>query len=546
MNNKIKCYHCEDEFKEDDLIYLDDYDRYICSNCIDDYCKCDRCDDLVHEDDIIEVNNGDYYYCNCCAENYTYYCGNCHNYFTDSYINYSEDDNRYYCDSCFNECNHSDIIGSYHHRDIPITYKYLDSEISSDISSDDLLYFGVELEVKNIDNNISNNNMARLIRDKFTDLQLVFEEDGSVSNGFEIISQPMTMAYIKEYKNDFKDMLELLDSKGFASHNTDCCGLHIHFSRNYFKDNEDKYLQKLGLFFEQNKTQLQVFGRRKTFNWCNWVSDYCNINNKYKNVGIYIKDSMKRHPSHNIAINTGNTSTIEIRIFKGTLRYETYMASIELVDSLVRAIKNKPNSKISFNSIVNDKTNEFIQDYCRSKDIFNSATIVDDTREVFKNLKTRLDNIDNINKEVNSVTDMFTNDILKLLNKYTNKFKKVNSKDSKDILVVLRTFNSILTNQVNDYEYKKDTKKYKKCSIYNYENYSKYLTNNFYNTYSGELENLSNRLYELHNCINFNNFKDIKIKEVLNNLNNKYQDLFNKLKKDYDNILHNNINGGEE
>lgn len=545
-NNLIECYECLNKFNENELTYLSNYDRYVCNECLDNnYTRCDRCSEIIHNDDVYRVNNYDVY-CEDCFSNCTTSCHNCGEYYTDDYLNYCEDDDYYYCDSCYDEYEHSDIIKSYHHRDIPITYKYLPSEVSINISPDDLLYFGVELEVQNKENNISNNEMAHLIRSKFRELDLVFEEDGSVSNGFEIITEPMTMLYIKEHKNDFKDMLELLDSKGFASHNTNCCGLHIHFSRNYFKDNEDKYLQKLGLFFEQNKTQLQAFSRRTSFNWCNWTSDYCSINDKYKNVGLLIKDSMKRSASHNIAINTGNSNTIEIRIFRGTLRYETYMASIELVDSLVRAIKTKPNGKISFNSIINDSANEFIQDYCRSKDIFNSATIVDDTREVFKNLKNKLDRLKNIDREVENVSSMFNDDVLKLLNKYTNKLKKVNSKYSKDLLVVLKTLNNMLINQVNDYEYSKNIKKRKKSSIYEYDNYSKYLRNSYYN-YSTNFENLSNRIGEIYNLVNYTTFKDTKIVETLNNLRTKYKDMFDKIKKDYDSVLSiNNTNGGEQ
>ena len=312
-------------------------------------------------------------------------------------MHYDDDCDCYYCDDCYEELSNDNdyddeyVIKSYHNRDIPITFKYLDSEIKEGITENDLLYFGTETEVENKRNTISNNEMAKMIRKELRHLDLVFETDGSLHNGFEIITQPMTMAYIKEHKQDFEKMFKMLSTNGFASHDTSTCGLHVHFSRNYFADNEDKYLQKLTLFFETFKSELQTFSRRTSFNWCSFISDNTSIDKRYLKSSVILKDYAKDHTGHSVAINLQNTNTIEIRIFKGTLRFETYMASVELVNNLVMSVKNKKTRKISFDNVVNSYETDYIVDYCNDKHIYNSMFLNDETKNVFKELEAKKD-----------------------------------------------------------------------------------------------------------------------------------------------------------
>ena len=374
----VTCYDCGNITHEDNVICDNDGNAY-CEDCYDNnYTRCYDCDcELDRDYALIGEDNGEPY-CDCCYHDHYTSCADCGNYHDINNMHYDEDIDEYYCEDCYDMEMDENVIKGYHNRDIPITYKYLETEINDNITINDLLYFGTETEVENVKHTISNNEMARKIRQDFRHLDLVFEHDGSLSDGFEIISQPMTMAYIKEHKEDFKKIFELLVENGFASHDTRTCGLHIHFSRNIFADNEEKYLQKLALFFDTYKNEIKTFSRRTSFNWCAFASDSMannSIDNRYLKSGLVLKDYYKDNASHHIAINNGNSNTIEIRIFKGTLKFETYMASLEFVNNLVLSIKNKTTRKINFNNVINYKETEFVKEYCESKNISYIAVI---------------------------------------------------------------------------------------------------------------------------------------------------------------------------
>lgn len=56
-----QCYHCENDKK---LTYIEEYDRNVCSDCMDEYFKCVVCDSWTHEeheqDDETNVYGGRY------------------------------------------------------------------------------------------------------------------------------------------------------------------------------------------------------------------------------------------------------------------------------------------------------------------------------------------------------------------------------------------------------------------------------------------------------------------------------------------------------
>ena len=418
----------------------------------------------------LDTENGEYcysdiegeYYCEDCYCNTFGHCENCgeEQYLSD--MRYCENDDCYYCDSCYEELIEEEdedntIIRSYHNRDLPLEFLYLDSELTGDLKKEDLLYFGFEIEVYNTKELISKHKMAKMIREKHPNLKLVFEEDSSLGSstsdahkrGFEIISMPMTRPFINSVEDEIADVLKMLSDNGFTSHNNRYCGLHIHFSRNYFKDNEDKYIQKLTLFFETYKEELRTFSRRNDFYWCQFISDSCGYNKRYLKSSVILKDYAKSHSSHNIAINLGNTNTIEIRIFKGTLKFETLMSSIELVDSMVRTIKNKETRKINFDNVVNMTGNKYIQAYCESKNIYNSQYMNDETKNVFKEIASRKEKIEKA-KELTKENMTETLKELTDLTKETTNEIDFESEDIRTTFNILSQINSILSSRIRD------------------------------------------------------------------------------------------------
>lgn len=502
----MHCYNCECELEENEGTYSDITGELYCEDC---YCsefgRCDNC------------------YCEC----------------YDSELYHTEEGNRL-CESCYEEYEKTTIIQGYHNRDLPLEFLYLEEELKDGMTKDDLLYFGFELEVYNTKQIISKHKMAKMIRKTYPNLKLVFEEDSSLGsgstdarlNGFEIISEPMTKKFINSVEDDIKGMLKMLSDNGFTSHNNRYCGLHIHFSRNYFKDNEDKYIQKLTLFFETYKEELKNFSRRKDFYWCNFISDSCSYNKRYLKSSVILKDYAKDHSSHNIAINLGNSNTIEIRIFKGTLMFETLMASIELVDSIVRTIKTKETRKINFDNVVNMTGNKYIKDYCENRNIYNSQYMNDETKNVFKELASKKERIENA-KELTKENMTETLKELTELTKETSLNLDFEKEDIRITFNILGQLNNLLSNRIRDI--KSDTFNKDLSNLEENQNYLKYISNNYINyspvTYYQRLIEEIGYIVSANSCNN----------EIMN----KLKDLYNTAKANLDklnSLLNNNTN----
>lgn len=431
----LTCYDCGNVIEEGDEHYTNGDGDTICEYCYDEnYFTCDRCGEVVSRDYMNCMNNGDYICDNCYDSEGCFTCDRCGEHFYGD-GNYCEDDDNYYCDYCYDEvCDeYSDsddyddegyrgIIKSYHNRDIPITFKYTQKDLTNDLlfakgfehTADNLLKMGMEIEVINKENKISNNEMAGMIREEFEELELVFEEDGSLGNGFEIITQPMSMSYIREHEDDFKRICEMLVENGFTSHDGNKCGQHIHFSKSYFNDNYDKYVGKLQLFFERYKDEIYRFSRRTSTGWCSWISDNASYNKEYFKSSKILCDYAKRNTGHGVNINLENSNTIEIRVFRGTLKFETLMSNFEFVNSLVHIIREKTTRKINFDKVINYEGNKYVQQYCLEKGIYNSEFMSDETTNIFKVLQSKKDKYELLKEEVKNNIDKALEDLCNL------------------------------------------------------------------------------------------------------------------------------------
>lgn len=306
------------------------------------------------------------------------------------------------------------IIRSYHTRDLDLEYKYTEKDLENTNGIiDNLLYFGFELETQRRNDSPTMEDMnedAKYIRKKHRELGLCFQTDGSVRNGFEIISQPMTFDYIQENKERFKNILDYLQEKGYSSHDGGNCGLHIHVSRKYFGDTEEeqeKTLRKLLLFTETYKDELGRFSRRTSFNYCQFTSDryrteHSSIESRYLKSSKVLKDMNKDCDRYQV-INTGNRNTIEIRVFRGTLKYETFMATLEFVNNLITMVKEKETRKISFDSVISYKETEYLKQYCEDRNIYNSTPMNDLSSAVDKELQTKKEKLNKANKEFRDI-----------------------------------------------------------------------------------------------------------------------------------------------
>jgi DNA-directed RNA polymerase subunit RPC12/RpoP len=137
------------------------------------------------------------------------------------------------------------------------------------------------------------------------------ERDGSLSAGFEIVTAPCTLDVHAEKLKQLATVIE-----GLQSHPTTTCGLHVHIDR---KGTSPLQRGKMVMFINspKNRTLIEAVARRYN------VDHYAKILSKRLTNGTH--DSPDRYE----AVNLTNRHTIEFRIFKGTLRYESIMACLE-------------------------------------------------------------------------------------------------------------------------------------------------------------------------------------------------------------------------
>ncbi len=120
---------------------------------------------------------------------------------------------------------------------------------------------------------------------------------------------------------------------GYRSHQTSTCGLHIHVNRSSFGDTTDEQelvISHILFFVEKHWAELLKFSRRSEYSMNRWATRY-----GYEKTGREILDKAKKgNNGRYAAVNLMNYTTIEFRMFRGTLKYNTFIAALELVDAI--------------------------------------------------------------------------------------------------------------------------------------------------------------------------------------------------------------------
>jgi hypothetical protein len=323
------CSDCGGEFLRDALIESSERNpKLYCGTCYTHtFTSCHSCDKEIRRDSAYEVF-GDSYCENCYSDRFTT-CENCGCEMDRDDVHYDSRD-RACCDDCYRD-EESRYIHEHHEWEGRLSFY---PEATRD-EKPDALYLGVELETEYRDMGDVADELYEL-----SNYESLFhlENDGSLNNGIEIITMPMTLDY---HVNDFRwDRITktVMAHKG-KSHDTSTCGLHIHFNSKYFGDMYDEDVLKLLFIFERFWHKFVKFSRRTEESLDRWARRYCDIS-----IDNNTRNQMRREintvkcAGRYLAVNIENDNTIEIRIFKGTLKVSTIMASIQLVDFLARYV----------------------------------------------------------------------------------------------------------------------------------------------------------------------------------------------------------------
>lgn len=351
-----ECCECGEIIRTDDAYWDDDRECYVCEDCWERYyIECHECGEKHYQDNMTEIYNGDYV-CDDCLASYRR-CDDCDRYYPDNELNYCDDDDCYYCDSCIGDHEDRDILG-YH----DFNEGYTLHQINSDDKS---RHYGIELETENNTYTASEVNKYEWLH---------CEHDGSLNNGYEIISQPLSLNLWYKWK-EFKGLTEYLIKEGVRSHDTCTCGLHIHASRDEI-NNVERVIAICELF----KEPLEVLARRANNRYAMFMSGN-RPDMDIKDIKKAIKDGAYRGDRYQ-AVNTTNRNTIEFRFFKGTLNYNTIMASIELVDNII-TIANSTQTIVRLSDLLKGK---YLPKYAKSRGV-NPDTKIDITE--FINMESK-------------------------------------------------------------------------------------------------------------------------------------------------------------
>ena len=364
MEEKIYCSHCGAVIDTDD--YEEINGQIVCSDCIENYTTtCDRCGAIVWDSDAY----GDDYtsLCHHCYENYYTRCAECdalvHN--DDAY----EYGGEYYCSECYHDIRDRDSsIHEYSYKPEPIFY------------GNSNRYFGIELE---IDGAGKDDDYAEELLDiaNADSTYIYIKSDGSLDDGMEIVSHPMTLDYHKEYC--WSDIMRKAVSLGYRSHQTSTCGLHIHVNRTAFSDNreeQDEVISRILYFVEHHWNEMLKFSRRSEYTMNRWAARY-----GYEHTPKAIMDKAKKgNNGRYAAVNLCNYHTVEFRMFRGTLKYNTFIAAIELVNRICdAAMYNTDESiaKLSWSDFVADITEPELVTYLKERSLYINEK-VEETEEL--------------------------------------------------------------------------------------------------------------------------------------------------------------------
>ena len=269
-------------------------------------------------------------WCRSCRDRSSYYCNECEKRYSTNFDHtfvqgdaYCEDcvgERFSYCEDCEEYgCDCNDRPRNIH------DYSYKPHAVFHGLAWENPYtpqpYMGIELEIENR-GTTSTSDLAGWWNSKLgEESEFYLKYDGSLSNGFEIVSHPRTMGSWRESESRFTSLLDELSDKGARSWNTRTCGLHIHVSRNSFRS--PFHLSVFTMLFTRNKYDWQRIAGRE--------SGYARFERLDKNSVKMVKGELSA--DHFDAINLGGYETVEIRIWKPSLRFGRVMADLEFVES---------------------------------------------------------------------------------------------------------------------------------------------------------------------------------------------------------------------
>ena len=319
VDNWTFAYCCE--------VYVLDryYDRQndMCGICVSrNYFTCERCEELIHND---------YYY---------------------------EDG---YCESCGEDedGDHQEGIHGYH-SGVPWGDRTFHSELGAWRDGDhdtSLTYYGIEFECEDIGHDYMGT-LHTLESGEYAHA----EADGSLHNGFEVITEPATYgewlngnmgATMREFH---ANMIELGATFEYRT-----VGAHCHVSRNAFTD--DNHLARFAIFgthnvryMEKLSGRIQVASGRYAHLDKYRSRTGASTSSQFRNAIKYRNDDRSRW------CNLTNRHTVEVRLFAGSNTFDDYLAHIEFITALIEYTRDLTANDCLMGALLSQSFTQYLAD----------------------------------------------------------------------------------------------------------------------------------------------------------------------------------------
>lgn len=221
----------------------------------------------------------------------------------------------------------------------------------NDRESREHLTFGVELECEPRNDGGNVRMDAYALSDRIDEIpggRTYCKSDGSLSNGVEIVSHPGTLAH-HMYVMHWRQIQRTCEKAGFRSHDAANSGLHVHVGRAQLGSTDaerDDVTRKVQVLFALYTAELTRFSRRRRSCLEQWAPidrlDVTPDDIRHVSSGAQLASwaharvpaYRSNHNDRYTAVNVTNSATVEIRIFRGTLKRDTLIAAIQLVSNV--------------------------------------------------------------------------------------------------------------------------------------------------------------------------------------------------------------------
>ena len=321
MSEIYRCDHCDCELENENDIYMVDGEMY-CEDCYNEHTfSCDCCGGRFLVNDAVSDENT--MICQSCYDNYYRRCECCSALVHDNDVYWRGD--YPYCSDCYDDDDEDSFIHDYGYKPEPIFYKCRDE--------DKIRYYGVELEIDNGGKDDENAQELDGVANKKENV-LYIKSASSLDEGMELVSHACSLNCHK-YDFPWAEIMKRAVRLGYRSHNTSTCGLHVHIGRsalgNTYERQED-VISRILFFFESHWNELFRFSRRSEESCEHWAARH-GYNDRPNEI---LEKAKKSSKGRYACVNITNANTVEIRLFRGTLKWNTFMATIELVDEICK------------------------------------------------------------------------------------------------------------------------------------------------------------------------------------------------------------------